>query len=212
MPTKGGKSVNKRKGHRRRGGSKAQVQALVAKAISARAEKKYFLDNQTAQSMTYSGAVYDLSEVPQGDDDVSRDGDSLYIRSVRVLGRMANAGGAVNHIRVIVFQWRDDSTPTASSVLIPGYLGTVLAPLSLYTHDQRRKYNVMYDKKFTLDTSGKSTVLFDTGYLFPTTKKISFTSGTTTGNDKLWLLVVSDTASATYPALNYVSRLTFNDM
>lgn len=184
---------------------------LINSQLSRRLEKKYFLTAESATNMTYAGAVSDLSLIAQGDTDISRDGDSLYMRSCRIVGTMHNAGGDANHVRVILFQWHDDSTPTPSNVLIAGYLSTVNSVNSLYHHDQRKKYSVLWDKKIRLDPSGPTSAFFDSGYKFPKVKKISYTAGTTVGNNKLWLLIVSDTASATYPTVNYVAKLTYND-
>lgn len=193
--------------------SMSAVKSVVSREISRRAEKKYHLDSETGTNITSAGAVYDLSAVAQGDTDTTRDGDSLYVRSVRVKGFVTNKGGAPSHTRVILFQWFDDSTPTASNVLIAGYLSTALAPVSLYHHDQRKKYNVLYDRLINSDYNGGSEApLFDTGYKMPKRKKISYTSAATTGNAKLWLLIVNDIGTATYPTISYVSRMTFNDM
>lgn len=190
---------------------KKAVSKIVNKKLSERLEKKYHLAQEGAENVTDDGTIFGLSTVTQGDSDITRDGDSLYIRSTRIQGYIENAGGAPSHNRLILFQWHDDSTPTPSNLFPVGYLGSIYAPVSPYHHDQRRKYTVLWDKKVRLDTTSNTSAFFDSGYKMPKVKKIAYTAGTTIGSNKLWLLAVNDIGSATYPKITFANRMTFND-
>lgn len=187
------------------------MRSIARKEISRLAEKKYWLTADDSATPSYTGSMVDLSAVPQGDNDSSRDGDSLAIRSTRMKGHII-AADTTNVVRLILFHWLDDSTPTISNVLSGNYTsGSVNVVDAPYTHDQRRKIRVLWDRTFNLH-SGQDQVVFDTRYLKPKQKKIAYTAAGTTGYNKIWMLMVSDSAAVAHPSVAYVNRLTFNDM
>lgn len=192
--------------------SKPQAQAVKAianKAISRHAEKKYHNDDNIASSISDTGYTWPLTDVPAGTLDYQRAGDSLYMRSIRVRGQ-AIVADTTNAVRNIVYQWFDDTTPTIADILhTTSGAASVFSP---YVHDQRRKFRVLYDKTMILSANGNDAKLYDTGYLRPKAKKIAFSTGGTTGSNKIYLLQVSDSTVASHPAVTHYSRLTFNDM
>lgn len=183
---------------------------IANRQATKRLEKKYHLVG-SSQDIDYSGSVFALSTITQGDTDLTRDGDSLYLRSINLKGCCQLDVLATSAIvRIMVVQWFDDSTPAVSDILSGSYLGTVNAPSSSYFHDQRNKFRVLYDRRVLLNDGNTECQIFDTKYLKPSKRKIHFTAGTTTGSNKLWLVAVSDSIS-NLPTMNYVSRITFND-
>lgn len=190
-------------------GQVKQMNSIASKAISRRAEKKYYLHSNGSSSISDTGYIWPLSDVPQGDTDQTRNGDSLYLRTVRILGDV-RAGDTTNACRVIVFQWLDDSTPTVASVLQT--TSGVTAVFSPYLHDQRKKFRIMYDKMFVVAANGNDAKVFDTKYLRPPIKKVAFTAATTTGSNKIFLLLISDSTAVTHPALTHYSKVTYDDM
>lgn len=189
---------------------KAEVATIVNRKLTKRLEKKYHLQAGAGVNYDYNGNIVSLSSVAQGDTDTTRDGDSLYIRSIRLMGDITVAD-STNLYRVIVFQWLDDTTPVASDVLSSTYLGTANACNASYHHDQRKKFRIMFDKRYVLDSTDNTRLLIDTKQLRPFVRKIQYTAATTTGTNKIWGLFVSDSSAVSHPSLNYVSKMNFND-
>lgn len=191
----------------------AAIQKLISKNFNKRAEKKHFLTYNTGYSVDYAGTIQSLSDITQGDTDVTRDGDSLYLRSIRVKGGVV-VSDSTNAVRIIIFQWHADSTDdtaTVNDILSATAVGTVVGPFASYYHDKRRLYTVMYDRVFNA-TTNESQLLFDTGYLRPKVRKISFVNASTQAVHKLFILAISDSAAAGHPTVKYWNRVTFNDM
>lgn len=196
-----------------RGISTGTVAKIADKRIVSHAEKKYF----TTESLTayttidFNGSITNISAVPQGDTDLSRDGDELYIRSMTVKFNWI-VGDATNLVRTIVFQWLNNSTPTVSGTTgVLNAVGLVGSPLEPYIHDQRSYFRILYDKTFQLTTNHSQQM--GTAYItkFPR-KKISYSaSGTTIVNGGLWLIFLSDSGAANHPSVIYKAKLNFID-
>lgn len=186
------------------------VKTLISKQISKRAEKKYFNGSYSLSSYDHNGTIRELTPIPQGDTDVTRDGDSLYLRSMRVNGELV-LGDTTNIVRVIVFQWLETDTPVPANILSSTYVGTSNAPLAPYHHDSRRLFRILYDRKFVLNAN-RPNALYDTGYLRIPKRKVSYIAGGTTGSNKLWVLLISDSGAVVHPTISVLSRATFNDM
>lgn len=186
------------------------VRSIATRSINARAEKKYYDRSLSGTTYDWSGSIVSLTNIAQGSTDVTRDGDSIYLRSCRVVGDIT-AGDTTNMFRVIIFQWFDDTTPVYTDILSSVYQGTVNCVNSPYHHDQRKHFNVMYDKRYLLDSSDPN-VMFDTKYMRPAKRKVHFSAGGTTGSNELFILFMSDSGAATHPSVNFVARTTFNDM
>lgn len=181
----------------------------VKKLISSGRENKY-LDVLLATSELYGGAVYSLSNVPQGDTDTTRDGDQLVQRAIRIKGNSIVAD-STNIARLIVFRWKNESTPVVGDILSATYVGTSRAPFSPYHHDGRTNFTVLYDKNFATDTYNIQRT-FDTGWINLRNKKQYFTAGSATAQKNgIFCLIITDSAAVSNPFLNLVSRLTFQD-
>lgn len=188
----------------------AAVSKIANRKISSRAEKKYYDRALTGQAYDWAGSIVSLTNIPQGDTDVTRDGDQVYLRSIRMSGDIV-IGDTTNVARLIIFQWYQDATPAYTDVLSSVYQGTVNAVNSPYHHDGRRQFRVLYDKRFVMD-SDDGIVLFDTGYLRPAKRKINFNAGGTDGENEIFMLALSDSGAVSHPSFNFVCRTTFNDM
>ena len=178
------------------------IQSLINKNINKRAEKKHFLTYNTGYTVDYAGTIQSLSDIGQGDTDTTRDGDSFYLRSLRVKGSVLIAD-STNAVRLIVFQWHADSsddTATVSDILSSSAIGTTVAPFSSYYHDKRRLYSILYDRTFNTTTE-MSQLLFDTGYLRPKVRKVNYVNATSVGVNKVFILAISDSAAALHPTV-----------
>ncbi len=189
----------------------AAVSRIANRNLNKRIEKKYFT-NYAAGSRDWSGAVYSITDIPQGDTDTTRDGDSLFLKSVQLRYSVV-AGDTTNLVRLVMFQYLDDTTPTVSNILNSGYLGAAGAPLTPFHHDERSKYRILYDSgPMSVDTYNPQLVR---KVFVKNNKKmvnqIRYNGGTTTGSNKIYLIELSDSGAASHPSFNTISKVNFND-
>lgn len=201
MPKKQGgrnaKGLNKKE--------KKQVLAIVNRGR----ENKYH-DTLLSVTEEYGGSVYSISDVPQGDTDITRDGDQFVQRALRIRGKVVVADSH-NLLRMLVFRWKQDDTPTVSDLLSSTYVGSVRAPYSPYHHDGRTNFTVLFDKTYLTD-SYKTAVQIDTKWINLRNKKQYMTAGSSTaGKNKIYVMIISDSAAEPSPLCDIVSRLTFTD-
>lgn len=196
------------------------VKSIASRTLNKRAEKKYHLYTESSLSTSYASYhIQSLTDVPQettNATDTKRDGDSIYARTVRVQGRIYinQTTPADSIVRVLIFRWLPNSgndAPDENSILSSAYTATARNVVAPYHHDMRRKYKVLYDKRFLLNENGPSVKLFDTKYLM-LRHKINYVAGSTTsGANKIYILVTSDN-NTNIPVVSYVSKFTLNDM
>lgn len=196
---------------------KTMVRQIARQEVQSRAEKKYHLASESAISVPYgTPTLSSLSDVAQGDTDISRDGDSLYARSVRVRGEWAVDGTipTAATIRLIIFRWFPDSStdaPAVTSILSSAYTSSARVVSAPYHHDMRSKYRILYDKNMiVIPSTAVECRTFDTGYI-RLGFKINYLASGTHGSNKLYILITSSVNSDA-PDGNYVAKMTFNDM
>lgn len=161
-------------------------------------------------SVSTSGSVHSLCNVPQGDTDTSRDGDQLYMGKLTYFLQITQADNP-QAVRVIFFQWFPQSTPAVTDVLDTA-AGTGV--MFNYFTDKAFQYKVLKDKiyYFNESVSGVAkTVTTNRRKIKPKRKKIQFLSAGTTGSNKLYALLLSDSSLTTHPSVYILSRLNFMD-
>lgn len=183
------------------------VRKIANQVVRGRSERKHY---QTTANSTQnnSATITSISNIPQGDTDETRDGDQLRISSVELNYELIGAD-ATNLFRVMLFQWFDDSTPTVTDVLT----SAIDAILQTYRRDTRRMFRVLYDHTHPLSLNSSNEVLvrfkrFTRGFR----RKIQYQAGGTTGINKLYILLVSDSGVASDPAYIYKTRVNYTDM
>lgn len=192
---------------------KLATQKYVKKALHTLVETKYFDTTSTGTSIDYSGTLVNLTLIPQGSTDVTRVADKATLRAVR-LNFAFGVGDAFNEFRIIIFQWYPNTTllsPIVADIL--AYTGSNLACQSPYVHDYQNQHAVLLDRRFQL-VNGTEAAVMVRKYKLPMKycrKTINFTAGTTGGSNHLYALFISDSAAATHPNVQYITRVYFDD-
>lgn len=200
---------------------KKEVKTLIAR----RQELKFFSTNASG-TMTSTLGIASMSDIPQGSTDSDRDADRLQLcgtMDIRVsfTNGLGATGDLFNTIRFIIFQWHPNSTPTTTSILLNGPTGAVDVH-SHYNHDNRQEYKILLDRTIKTFGPGSSTSNPTTSgvskfhrYLIPLGKKVSkymqFQAGSTTGTNKIYYILGSDSALATHPSYLMSTKLFFRD-
>lgn len=210
-----GRKLNKRQ--------KRQVKRL----IGVQKEYKFFVYNLPNNSTTSSTpGITSISNIPQGTTDNTRDGDRLTLaKYIEIRMQFTNSKGTggdwYNTYRFILFQWKGSNTPISSDILLVGPSGSIDVHSS-YDEDQALQYHIIKDICFntvgpTDTVSGsfpQSNHVRNFVFKIPVkriNKKIQFVGGTTTGSNKLYYLLVTDSTAAPHPTYWFNSKIYFTD-
>jgi hypothetical protein len=184
-----------------------RIANVVRSVVGNKMELKYFLFSY-ANNVSWSGVVMSVSDVTQGDSDTTRDGDRLLPKDLSLRGTWV-ISDTTNVCRVILFRWLPSSTPAVSDIVTSNYVGTTAAAFSPLTHDTRQQYKILADQICILDVSHTVRLLNWNLKLPP--QPIQYVAGTTTGSNKLYILVITDSGAASHPGANFALKLTYTD-
>lgn len=166
------------------------------------------ISNNVTPSRT--GTIQILNAIPQGDTDVSRDGDSLKMQHYSLHGRITHNSSSVQagqQVRVMIIF--DDQVKVGTAADVLNQTTTQYAVLSHKDYDKRFQTKVLYDRTFLVNPQ-RPDMIFNINLNI--NKHTQYEAGTTTVNTgSLKMLYISDEGSANLPGFEYTSRLTFTD-
>lgn len=188
----------------------SMVAGLAAKVNS---ELKHFDKTLHTGAMPTIGwtAPVAITDVPQGDTDQTRDGDSILLKKLQINGlATVNASATIcTKLRFVIFKRAvNQIAPVANEYAVPG----------IFTYrdlDETSYYQTVYDKVHTLAPSGvagstSQKVLFDIN--IPFDMHVVYETSTTDGGAKnalYWMAIQDDSTNA--PNLELISRIRFYD-
>jgi len=178
------------------------INKKIQKAILSRFEGKYRAFRATvATDIRWDvPLLFALSDVPQGNTDITRIGDKLTPTSLEVNYLLQVSQGAttnVGSIRVTVFRWHpyyDTETPALGNIF--SATGDVAAYQSPINHDDRNQFNILYDKIINLNSKAKPQrqISFKMSLA---NKPCSYRAGSTTAvSEGIYTFFTSDNATA----------------
>lgn len=189
----------------------------VKTAISRRVEKKRIDDIDTNTVSTTSPIVQELAgdnilQSTTGTD--GRIGDRInlehfefwirtYIPEISIPVTQDN----VNVIRVVLFQWKENSTPTAANIL-----QDATAYLSQLNYLTRDRYKVLKDFNMVMTFNGPNCVFKKVK--IPKSKMlkhINYYNATNSDYGRIFVLLISDSLGAPHPIMEYYSRVLYSD-
>jgi hypothetical protein len=191
--------------------NKEAVKSLVKNLKSPSSTGKYFDTVVSASPVDYSGSVWALTQVTAGTTDTTRIGDKIIPKKLQIRINCLQ-GDVTNDIRIIIFRWKVHTTfasPSISGTILQN-VSTVDAPRSAYYHDFEPAFDVLYDKRFTLNTYDPVKDL-DLEFKLPESKPIQMVAAGTNGINHLYMGIVSDSGAVVHPTLYYYSRVDFVD-
>lgn len=205
----------------------------VKRLINVRAELKFFDFNLYTVASDDAGSILSIMDIPQGDTDITRDGDRIMLCGYITMFLQLNSNyytnvPPVDTWRFIIFQWHPNSVPAIGNILLPGPSSTQDV-YSQYSHDFRQQYTILYDI-FT-STMGQTYQTAPPGNNSPTTsitsrqwhrriylkrarKQVQYSAANgTTGTNKIYVMHLTDTpfAQGTKPYLNLSLKTVFRD-
>lgn len=186
----------------------------------------------TGNNVDYNGVVFSLSDIPQGDGQEYRTGNTVLPRyftcKMHVNKKITSSTADHITIRVIFFRyWGEDANgiPSVAPNDILSYIGTSYAPLSTLDSnivgrrgDRERKIEVFHSEFHTLDPVSNTAFDIDLNREFngPTTKNkqhMKFPSSSTTQaiSGGIYCLVCTSSATASEVSAELLSKVTFYD-
>jgi hypothetical protein len=190
-------------------GLSSKQKRIIQQMLEKDMEVKYVPTSTAATAVTYAGTITLLSNIAQGQTDLTRVGDSAIIKSVEI-NCMCQPADAVNMIRLIVFQWHSPSAPTPIDVL--SEVSTTRAPLSAYQHDLRDQFTVFIDELFVLDTTAHPIAAkIIKKFKGWSVDEIQFQGASITQMNGIYMLWISDSSAVTHPTATWFSNVEFTD-
>jgi len=181
------------------------VRQMLQSNATTRLETKYFIAFY-GNVINNAGSITDMTAIPQGDSDLTRDGDALNLIRSEVILSVDFAES--NALRTVIFLWKPFSVPTVSSVLQNIGAYGFASPL---THDTRNQYTILYDNIIYgvgTTSSGRQGTSFRLNLPRIQTR---FDAGTTSGSNKVYVVQITDSAAAPHPAVVISIKHWFTD-
>lgn len=180
----------------------------VLKVVRRTQEKKTwpFASNTTVSS---AGYLLDLTSIPQGDTDGSRDGDALRVLSIQLTCAWT-AADAYNIVRMVIFQWMPPSSIGAPPALADIFQDTATPVISAFTHDTRKSYRILCDRRAVVDSDDPCKIFKMVCYK-KMNRNLQYVGGTTTGRGNIYCWLVSDSAVSAHPACSWSGKTNFTD-
>lgn len=184
---------------------KTQVKRLV----NTGREKKYVQGNGSLQPAN-TGLMADLFSPLQGQTADTRSGDDVQLNNIKIKYHVNPTGDATNVVRVILFQYKLNSgyhVPIMADVLETA--GNVDSD---YKREKAYGCKILYDRRHAVGTATNGVAL---GFInIPARrliKHVSFNPSLAAGQNKVYMLVMSDSATSFHPEVNYYSMIEYTD-
>lgn len=183
------------------------------------AEVELKLHDQEFQSTVgISGVTHLLSGIAVGTGYNERVGAQVLGKSL-LFRYQLTAADVSNIMRVIIFRWFDDTSPTPGMVLEVGPSSATINPLSPILYDNRDKIQILHDNLHSLNISA---VYYNAGAtVYPRPQvdkmyikrnmKIRWQTDDTVDEGHIYALFVSDSTLVGHPAYHFYSRLRYTD-
>lgn len=191
------------------------VNKIVKAVLEANLEEK-LTEFYTSVSILNTGIVYCLTrDLVRGDAAINNcTGTLIRPKLIRLNYCISYAqAGAFTNVRVMLFRWKDATTPTPAGIL--NYPATYAAPFSQTYWVNRSKIKVLYNKLHTLHDFGSS--ISAEGQLVdvnPGRAPIGLPlsgAGAIPQADGIFLLLISDDPVGTAPIADFAVRLVYTD-
>lgn len=196
------------------------IDRRLSRLENRRGEWKTHSNFETAVSVTSTPSITMLSDIAQGDTSITREGDIIYLQSISFKALVRNNPniGIAQNVRIILFfdTQQHGTAPTALNVLsstlinhsliahraripkgrIQIIFDTVLSPTPTYFGNTESKY-CNYYKRF----KGRKIYYLGSG-----------AGESDQGKGNLYMLLLSDKNTSSYPTITWESSIKFTDM
>jgi len=210
-------SKRKNKKKNKKGRAKNGATGIVAR-VQRDLEMKYIDFTSFNTNVGAGGAVYVLSDVPQGTGQSLRTGD--FIQPMRWILNMAiymANTDIVATVCIYLFRWIPSNltAPVVGSILEAPSGSYVFSHLNFQLQGSyeilwKRRYKCSGATAVPTDSSNEGEFWLDIP--LRSNPEIEYGLGLTTGTNQLYMLTISDSSTTPFPILNFSSRLYYQDV
>lgn len=173
-------------------------------------EFKYF-DAVGAAAVAVAGTIVDLCAPAQGVSGIQRVGDEIALRALQ-LGFVIKpvSAVAVATVRVIIVRWQADNSAiatTITSVINATGASSAVVPYN-YQTSRNGLFSIVFDQSYAVAVIGTQEPIIVKRELNLKGTNVRFGPGATTGEGKIFMFVIGDSAT---PTLDYSCRLIYDD-
>lgn len=176
-------------------------------------EVKRFVRSDQDTTPTYTGEIFNLSAIPQGETDAERVGDQVHCIGLnwRSAFTIVDTPAEQQNIRIVIFRDIANTITAPNQILLASAVGTVGAPNAPYNQQQRDRFVVLYDKSFTFANYGGGVPTRMINFRKKLNFRMDFDNTTTTSfRNPLKVLIISDLAT-TVMAHDFYSEILYTD-
>lgn len=183
----------------------------VARMIQKDIELKSWTVPVSIVALSSTATIADLSQIAVGTSDNTRIGNHVHLKRFNLRFELFGSD-ATNTFRIIIFKWRDNDfytgAPLGTAILsaLTGGAGDVLAP---YNREVPEAFVILKDMLMT--SSQVSDPVIARSISIPLKGKAQYVGAGTTGLNKIYMLMLSDSTVVAHPTMTYWSELLYLD-
>lgn len=200
---------------RQRTNSTSNVQAIVKKELRKKTDWKYTDASVLNAAISANGSIVSLlTNLTRGDTGFNNFEGNMIQPQAITFHYDFHTDQIYNVMRMMIFQWFDNSVPSVATVLAATTAGVgVLCPVAT---SAKPLLKVLYDKTVPVAPTANSPIqgcFVDKVYIpGKRLRKVQFNSGNlTVQTGNLFALYISDDTLTTFPGTYWYSRVTFSD-
>lgn len=187
----------------------------VNKTIYRNTELKYFDVYVPPNSLTSTWVSYSMSNISQGDSQVTRDGNAVYIKGYKVAYRLTRADTWQKFRCLIVRALVPNNTTLLMSEILQD-VGTSIdkSMLTPNNFERKKSYQILYDKIHNLQPDSglpNYEMTYKISKRFKTPKLLKWNSSNASDYESgnLTFFALADSVAATHPDISFYSRVMF---
>lgn len=165
--------------------------------------------NETGANLTSSGQVSLMCGIAQGDSEYTRTGNSIFVRSFNLDGdiKFNSAGNPQQVVKIALIMDKQQVGDTAPAI---GDIYQQVTPHGHLNASTVGRFSVLFSRIYKVDASNPTAIVKINKAM---RQHIRFNGSAAADVQKnaLYLIWISDQASANYPTIRYTSRLSYHD-
>lgn len=184
----------------------------VKRAILHNQKTNHFLkQDYIGINVDLTPQIIDMSQIVQGDRRIDRTGATVQNMTLDFTYDIL-VGDATNLLRVTLFQWYENDATSPPNLNTLYENGGIAPNVSMWnTRYRNKEFAILYDRKHVLTQTSNDQVHVDRMGLKPKRNKITFNPGSVLGNNKIYLIVSSDSGVVPHPDFFYQLRINFKN-
>lgn len=190
------------------------VKRIARRQITNTLETKSLTVVSSGNSVDTGGTFFDLITPTPGDSITNREADRITLKSMWWCWYFTVSADTSNVIRYVLFQWKPDNN-VDSPTLAKLFQDVADAPLRspfITNVAARSKFSVMLDRfAIMTDNAQSEQLLRRKMFTRFASRRVHFNTGATSGRNKIFLLLISDSGFVPHPVVSFTMRYKWID-